>query len=127
MRADLAALPYEARLIALRSAGVGLWDVIASAQRQGSLDSAIRRPDHADLPGLIATLPSLRAIAFNGKTASKLGRRILTDTPDLALIDLPSSSPAFTLALSRKTESWAILREFLLPPAQTHDPDSLLP
>lgn len=110
---DLAALPYETRLDALRSAGVGLWDVIASAERAGSLDAAIRRPDHADLKGLIADMPNLRAIAFNGQTAAKLGRRILGEPPGLTLIDLPSSSPAFTLPLSRKAESWAVLKSLL--------------
>lgn len=114
---DLVALPYEARLDALKSAGVGLWDVIASAERSGSLDAAIRRPEQADLRGLIASLPRLRAIAFNGKTAARLGRRALAETAGLTLIDLPSSSPAFTLSLSLKAESWAILAAFLPPPA----------
>src|SRR5690606_9026467 len=49
---DLAALPYEARLVALQAAGVGLWDVVASADRPGSLDAAIRQPEAADLKGL---------------------------------------------------------------------------
>ena len=35
-------LPYEARLATLLSAGVGLWDVIRSANRAGSLDADIR-------------------------------------------------------------------------------------
>jgi hypoxanthine-DNA glycosylase len=39
---DLVALGYEARLAALLEAGVGLWDVVASATRRGSLDGAIR-------------------------------------------------------------------------------------
>lgn len=106
---DLASLPYEARLVALKSAGVGLWDVITSAERAGSLDAAIRRPAQADLTTLIATLPHLRAIAFNGKTAARLGRRILGESPGLTLIDLPSSSPAFTLSPALKAESWAVL------------------
>ncbi|MDI6624169.1 MAG: DNA-deoxyinosine glycosylase, partial [Brevundimonas sp.] len=63
---DLAALPYEDRLTALKAAGVGLWDVIASAERPGSLDAAIRSPEAADLRGLVAELPKLRAVAFNG-------------------------------------------------------------
>lgn len=106
---ELAARPYEARLDALKATGVGLWDVIASAERSGSLDAAIRRPEQADLRGLIAGLPRLRAVAFNGKTAARLGRRALGDIPDLTLINLPSSSPAFTLSPERKAESWAVI------------------
>ncbi|KQS55544.1 DNA-deoxyinosine glycosylase [Brevundimonas sp. Leaf363] len=110
---DLAQQPYAHRLERLKARGVGLWDVIASAERTGSLDTAIRLPVHADLPGLIATLPNLRAVAFNGGKAAQLGRRILGDRSDLTLIDLPSSSPALTKPFAWKAESWAVLAAFL--------------
>ena len=51
---EIAALPYPDRLAALAAAGVGLWDVVASAERPGSADAAIRDPEHADLAGLVA-------------------------------------------------------------------------
>ena len=38
---DLVALAYDERLVALRDAGVALWDVIGSAHRIGSTDAAI--------------------------------------------------------------------------------------
>lgn len=114
---DLAALPYEARLAALREAGVGLWDVVASARRSGSLDSALRDVEQADLKGLIAALPDLRAVAFNGGTAARIGRQILGQGGDPTLIDLPSSSPAYTMPLNRKAESWAVLSAYLSQPA----------
>ena len=107
---DLAALPYDERLAALKSAGVGLWDVIASAERPGSLDAAIRAPEAADLRGLVASLPALRAVAFNGGTAARLGRAVLAGTPDrVALIDLPSSSPAHARPYGDKAAAWAAL------------------
>lgn len=109
---DLVAQPYEDRLVALRDAGVGLWDVIAGADRPGSLDSAIRSPEYADLKGLVASLPRLRAVAFNGGTAAKTGRRLLGVT-DLILIDLPSSSAAHTRPLAEKAEAWSVLRRHL--------------
>lgn len=105
---DLAALPYADRLEALKAAHIGLWDVIAAAERQGSLDGAIRNAEAADLQRLIAGLPELRAVAFNGKTAARIGRRSLADTT-LLLIDLPSSSPAFTKPFADKAEAWAVL------------------
>lgn len=106
-------LPYEERLERLRARGVGLWDVIASAERSGSLDAAIKSPEAADLRGLVEGLPMLRAVAFNGGLAARLGRRILGDMRGLALADLPSSSPAHAISLSAKAESWAILAKFL--------------
>ncbi|RZJ01543.1 MAG: DNA-deoxyinosine glycosylase [Brevundimonas sp.] len=106
---DLAALPYLDRLEALRTAGVGLWDVIATAHRPGSLDAAIREAEAADLRGLVATLPALRAVAFNGKTAARIGRRSLDGAPELTLIDLPSSSPAHARPFAEKAAAWSVL------------------
>lgn len=111
---DLAALPYEARLVALQAAGVGLWDVVASADRPGSLDAAIRQPEAADLKGLASRLPALRAVAFNGGTAARLGRAVLADQgAGLTLIDLPSSSPAHTRPYEEKAAAWAVLAGWL--------------
>ncbi len=111
---DLHAMAYPDRVEALRVSGVGLWDVIASAERTGSLDAAIRSPEAADLRGLIAGLPSLKAVAFNGATAAKGGRKVLADVEGLTLIDLPSSSPAHaSRTLAEKAERWAILKDFL--------------
>lgn len=48
---DLRAMTYEAHLAALREHSIGLWDVVAEAHRQGSLDSAIRnRNENLTLP-----------------------------------------------------------------------------
>lgn len=110
---DLEALAYEARLGRLKARRIGLWDVIASAERSGSLDAAIRSPEAADLRGLVATLPDLRAVAFNGGLAARLGRRILADQADLMLLDLPSSSPAHARPLAEKAARWAALSDFL--------------
>ena len=110
---DLAALPYEQRLERLKTRGVGLWDVIASAERSGSLDAAIRSPEAADLRGLVESLPYLRAVAFNGGLAARLGRRILTDLQGVALIDLPSSSPAHARPFEEKRGQWSMLAPFL--------------
>ena len=86
----ISSLTCEDRLQALLSMGNGLWDVIASAERSGSLDSAIRSPEAADLRGLVMRLPALRAIAFNGGTAARLGYRILKScAPAPVLITLP--------------------------------------
>lgn len=112
---DLAALPYPARLEALVAARIGLWDVIATAERPGSLDAAIRAPEHADLVGLVARLPELRAIGFNGRTAAKAGRRQLGALPDgPELLDLPSSSPAHAgLSFEAKRARWSALARYL--------------
>jgi TDG/mug DNA glycosylase family protein len=111
---DLATLPYPDRLATLQSARVGLWDVIAQARRPGSLDAAIREAEASDLSGLVGRLPSLRAIAFNGATAARIGRRSLPAVAGVELIDLPSSSPAHTLAFAKKLDAWRPLSRFVI-------------
>ena len=111
---DLAVLDYEDRLVALLDAHIGLWDVVATAARAGSSDAAIR--DHApnDLAPLAATLPDLRAIAFNGGTASRIGMRLMHEhDKHYDLIALPSSSPLHTIGVEAKQAAWAKLREYL--------------
>ncbi|URW74486.1 DNA-deoxyinosine glycosylase [Sphingomonas donggukensis] len=108
---DLAALDYDARLAALRAARIGLWDVVATARRTGSTDAAIREPVGNDLAALIAALPDLRAVAFNGATALAHGRRHVADS--LAVIALPSSSPLHTVGLAAKQPAWDVLARYL--------------
>ena len=111
---DLVPLAYEDRLAALLDARVGLWDTVAAATREGSLDAAIRLHEASDLAALVATLPALRAIGFNGATSAKIGRRQLAPAPGLALVDLPSSSPAHAaLSFEAKRERWLALAAYL--------------
>ena len=110
---DLAAMSYPQRILTIRERGIGLWDTIASARREGSLDGAIRGADHADLAGLVAKLPELRAIAFNGRKAWTIAAPQLAGSgPDL--LALPSSSPAYAaMPRAEKEARWMVLRNYL--------------
>jgi TDG/mug DNA glycosylase family protein len=111
---DLVPLAYEDRLAALLNARVGLWDTVAAATREGSLDTAIRLHEASDLAALAIALPDLRAIGFNGAKSATIGRRQLGPSPGLALIDLPSSSPAYaSLSFEKKREAWRALAAYL--------------
>ncbi|MDB5961549.1 MAG: glycosylase [Massilia sp.] len=111
---SLVPLAYPDRLATLLAHGVGLWDVVAEAQRHGSLDSKIRDRDDNDLPGLLARFPAIGAIAFNGGTAAKLGIKVLgARAARYTLFELPSSSPAYTLAYAEKRARWMQLRAAL--------------
>jgi len=110
---ELEPLEYGARLEALLQAKVGLWDTVASARRSGSLDAAIREAEVNSVAGLAASLPELRAVGVNGATSARVGMPLLAHTR-LALLALPSSSPAYAaLALAEKEKMWAVLGEFL--------------
>ena len=114
---ELATIPYPKRLKTLAAHRIGLWDVVKSAHRRGSLDSAIRNAENNDLATLIASLPDLRAIAFNGGTAHSIGTRQLMGqltAQGLPAIRLPSSSPAYAaMAFEAKRDAWLALRDHL--------------
>ena len=110
---DLEGLEYDARIAALLDAGIGLWDTVASANRRGSLDAAIRDAEHNPLADLTATLPELRAVAFNGATSARIGRALLAGT-NCQLFPLPSSSPAYAaMPFAEKLRLWRAIGEFL--------------
>ena len=113
---ELQPLEYEKRLERLAERRVGLWDVIASASRRGSLDQSIREAQHNRIEHLLHDFPDLQAIAFNGTAAAAAGRKLIGDPPPrLTLIDLPSSSAANTIALEKKGGAWAALGQFVRP------------
>jgi len=110
---DLQPLDYERRLDRLGERRIGLWDVIASASRSGSLDQAIREAEHNQLEHLLHDFPMLRAIAFNGSTSARIGRGQVGQPPaHLALLELPSSSAANTRPFAEKAEAWSRLAQF---------------
>jgi hypoxanthine-DNA glycosylase len=55
---DLVALPYAERLPRLLAHRIGLWDVLGACEREGSLDSAIRKPAANDFTRLRELCPA---------------------------------------------------------------------
>ena len=108
---DLASLDYDARLTRLAARKIALWDVVAEAKRQGSLDGAIRGATPNQLADFVASHPRLRAVAFNGKTSAAIGKRALAGA-DLTFIELPSSSAALTRPFADKAAAWAVLARY---------------
>jgi hypoxanthine-DNA glycosylase len=113
---ELDGLDYDRRLVRLSKRGIALWDVVGEARRRGSLDGAIRDATANKLAEFVATHPRLKVVAFNGKTAARFGREALSGIVGVQLIELPSSSPAYTLPLAQKAESWAFLGALAWPP-----------
>lgn len=103
---ELPQLAYAQRLLRLQAAGIALWDAVAECERDGSLDSAIRKAQPSGLADLVARLPGLRAIACNGATAYRETARLLPGAP-WPLLQLPSTSPAHAgLPLAAKIQTW---------------------
>jgi len=106
-------LEYAMRLEQLKVAGVALWDVVAQAERPGSLDSAIVRSgaQYNDIPDLLGQCSQIELIAFNGAAAAEMFQRAKKCWGrELKLpksVKLPSTSPAHA-AMSReqKLAAW---------------------
>jgi hypoxanthine-DNA glycosylase len=104
--------PYEQRLERLKGAGLALWDVCASARREGSLDVNIRDMQPNDFVGFFRDHRHIALICFNGQTAAKLfARFVVPDLPDeagkIARKILPSTSPAHAgMGFEQKLALW---------------------
>ena len=107
---DLAQATYPRRLAAARAHGLGLWDVYASCEREGSLDSAIENARVNDLADLKSRAPRLQAIAHNGGESARAMR--VTGALGLAVHRLPSTSPAnASWSFERKLAAWRAVFE----------------
>ena len=95
---------YESRQQALRDAGIAVWDVYATCERAGSLDSAIRGATLNDFSRLRKLAPALRRVCFNGHEAGRHAR-IFAGLGYSTQV-LPSTSPAYTLAFEKKLAVW---------------------
>ncbi len=96
----------EKKALMLRH-GIALWDVLAYCDREGSLDSNIKNQVENDIPGLLRTHPTVRAIAFNGQQSHKFFIRKFGAIPGIDFYIMPSTSPAYTMKLADKAAAWA--------------------
>jgi hypoxanthine-DNA glycosylase len=101
----LVELPYEERLLRVLTHGIGVWDVLAACEREGSLDAAIRNATPNDFAALHAHAPQLAKVCFNGKTAGRFAPVI--SAAGYTTLVLPSSSPANAmLSFDQKLRLW---------------------
>ena len=98
-------MDYAARLVAVQAAGIGIWDVYASCERAGSLDSAIRDAVANPLAGLKKSALALRRICFNGRMAARRIREV--EALGWEALILPSTSPAHAgMGFAEKAARW---------------------
>jgi len=99
-------LSYPERLAALRAHGLGLWDVYGACEREGSLDSAIRKAELNDFAWVQRQCPLLEAVAHNGGESYRHAKH--TQALGLPVYKLPSTSPAnASWSFDRKLAAWA--------------------
>jgi hypoxanthine-DNA glycosylase len=106
---------YESKLAFALSHGIALWDVIASCEREGSLDSDIRLVEPNDLPGLLRRYPGVKTLVCNGTNSyAELIKNFGTDSEITGrqLLRMPSTSPIPTKqfrSLEDRLEVWKLI------------------
>ena len=114
-----ASLNYAERCQQMLRKRIGLWDVLASSVRPGSLDSSIevRSAKVNNFKDLLRRYPGIGLICFNGRKAHELFRRELREQAGLAecrYLLLPSSSPAHAaMSFDKKLRRWRVIANYL--------------
>ena len=102
---EMRANSYEKRSKWLLDKKLGVWDVYAACEREGSLDSAICGATLNDFSRLVHLCPNLQAIAHNGGESFKHAKH--TQLLGLPVYKLPSTSPAnASWSFERKLAAW---------------------
>jgi hypoxanthine-DNA glycosylase len=92
---------YSARIAALQHHDIGLWDIYAWCEREGSMDDTITKTELNDFLVLF-DLPLLERICLNGKSAGKHASRF-DAYPTLVL---PSTSGANRAHAAERLAKW---------------------
>ncbi len=101
---------YELRCEWLLAHDLGLWDVYASCEREGSLDSRIRNAVVNDFAALRQRCPRLVAVAHNGAESFRFAP--LVQALGVPVHKLPSTSPAnASWSFERKLAAWRAVFE----------------
>ncbi|BEG98820.1 DNA-deoxyinosine glycosylase [Bacteroides sedimenti] len=85
---------YEDKIATAQKHGVGLWDILASCKREGSLDSNIKDESFNDFPLLLQRYSNVRILIFNGQNSYKYFLKVHGQLPGVEYRVMPSTSPA---------------------------------
>lgn len=85
---------YQTRINLIQNNLMILWDVAYSAERKGSLDSAINNEEPNDIESIINQYPTIKLIIFNGKKSEQIYKRFFKPIENIKNVALPSTSPA---------------------------------
>lgn len=112
-------LPYMHRVEILTANRIALWDVLAAAERPGSLDSSIVRASARanDFAAFFRAHPQISRVYFNGRKAEDLYRRFVlpgvsAEFAAIRYVSMPSTSPAHAgMPFAEKLVRWKRIKE----------------
>lgn len=103
---------YSERVRLLKDHRIALWNVLASCERTGSGDQAIRHAVPNDFGALFAAHPLIRHVFFESKTAHAWYGRYASFQPHISYHVLPSTSGLYAgMSLAEKTLRWQLLAD----------------
>ena len=106
------AASYAARISALLENNVALWDLVSACERVGSLDKDIKHMETNDIPAFIAAHPTITTVILNGGKARDIYKKhFMSELRDIEVLSLYSTSPASTIAYSKKLLQWSIIKK----------------
>jgi hypoxanthine-DNA glycosylase len=112
-------LPYMQRVEILTANRIALWDVLAAAERPGSLDSSIVHASARanDFAAFYRAHPQISRVYFNGRKAEELYRRFVlpglsAECAEVRYVSMPSTSPAHAgMTFAEKLVRWKTIKE----------------
>lgn len=107
-------LPYSERCAILIQQHIAVWDVLKACQREGSLDSNIKKASMAfnDFNLFLQQSPAIQCIIFNGSKAEQIFVKEVLPSLDesfshILRLKMPSTSPAHaSISFEQKRHQW---------------------
>lgn len=96
---------YEKKKALIRNHHLALWDAAACCERAGSLDSDMKEIIYNDFEALYEKCPNIRTVLCNGTAAHHLFMKSGA-AGHRKIVQLPSTSPAYTISYAKKREAW---------------------
>lgn len=109
---------YVDRLALLQNNHIGLWDVIQSCERIGSLDANIRNETPNDFHKLFTTYPQIQLVLFNGGKAHNVFKKHIgfpvLEGREYALMPSTSPIPGKNIkTFEEKVKEWRVLTKYI--------------
>lgn len=98
---------YQSKIQLLHNHHIGLWDVVAACEREGSLDLNIKNPVINDFVTFLKQYPTITTIVFNGKASYSLFFKKFGQIKGITYHVMPSTSPANTMSFDNKLKIWS--------------------
>lgn len=105
---------YNEKISLLKKNNIGLWDVLKSCEREGSLDSKIQDEVPNDIKGLLRKYHNIKAIVFSSQKAAQYFKRHIGTIDNITFATMPSPSGANArMNLQEKIEQWEKIKLLL--------------